>query len=265
MAAGRRQSQSGQAADRLLEPMDRLLSDFKILSFDCYGTLIDWETGIWEALQPLLTRGPAEAVGREQALRAFAAHESRLERVRPELIYPEVLAQVHADVAAEFGLVSTPELDREFGRSVPRWPAFPDSAEALRSLQNRFRLVILSNVDRLSFTASQRRLGIEFDAVYTAQDIGSYKPSMANFEYLIDHVKRDFGRGPDSILHTAQSLYHDHVPARACGLANAWIDRQRLSQNGGWGATAVPDERPQVDFRFFSMAELAAAVRAENG
>ena len=245
--------------------MEKRLSDFEILSFDCYGTLIDWETGIREALQPVLKSGPAPAVEREQALRAFAAHESRVEREQPGLLYPDVLAQVHANIAAEFGLRSSAELDHDFGRSVPRWPPFPDSAAALRSLQENYKLVILSNVDRASFAATQRRLGIEFDAVYTAQDIGSYKPSLANFRYLIERVKRDFGRGPESILHTAQSLYHDHVPARACGLANAWIDRQRLSETGDWGATAAPDQRPDIDFKFSSMSELAAAVRAESG
>jgi 2-haloalkanoic acid dehalogenase type II len=204
-------------------------------------------------------------VGREQALQAFAAHESRLQREHPGLLYPELLAQVHADIAAGFGLSSSAALDRDFGESVPSWPPFPDSTGALRSLQDRFKLVILSNVDRSSFAASQRKLGIEFDAVYTAQDIGSYKPSPANFEHLVDGVKRDFGCGPETILHTAQSLYHDHAPARACGLANAWIDRQRLSESGAWGATAVPEKRPDVDFTFYSMAELAAAVRAGTG
>jgi 2-haloalkanoic acid dehalogenase type II len=244
--------------------MGKRLSDFDILSFDCYGTLIDWETGIWDALQPLLMRNPGQAVGHEEALQAFASHESRVQEEHPGLIYPELLARVHADLASGFALSSTPELDRAFGASVGEWPAFADTAEALRSLKQRFRLVILSNVDHGSFAGSQRKLGVEFDAVYTAQDIGSYKPSPANFRYLIDRVERDFGRGPDAILHTAQSLYHDHAPARSCGLANAWIDRQRLSEEGGWGATAALAERPPVDFRFYSMAELAAAVGSEK-
>jgi len=245
--------------------MTKRLSDFEILSFDCYGTLIDWETGLWDALQPLMKHGPGHAVLRGRALQAFAVHESRVEKEQPELAYPDVLAQVHADLAAEFGLPSTPELDREFGRSVPRWPAFDDSAEALRFLQRHYRLVILSNVDRSSFAASQRKLGIEFDAVYTAEDIGSYKPSEDNFRYLIEHVRQDFGLRPETILHTAQSLYHDHVPARACGLANAWIDRQRLSENGDPGATAILDEFPRVDFKFYSLAEFAAAVGDRQG
>jgi 2-haloalkanoic acid dehalogenase type II len=144
------------------------------------------------------------------------------------------------------------------------WPAFADTAEALRFLQRRYRLVILSNVDRRSFAASRRKLGVEFDAVYTAEEIGSYKPAAANFDYLVRTVGEELDCRPADLLHTAQSLYHDHVPARAHGLANAWIDRQGLSRGGGWGATAAVAERPEVDFLFASMAELAAAVEAST-
>jgi FMN phosphatase YigB (HAD superfamily) len=98
--------------------------------------------------------------------------------------------------------------------------------------------------------------------VYTAQDIGSYKPSRANFEYMLSHLERDFGLGPRDVLHTAQSLHHDHATARAMGLANVWIDRQRLSVGGHWGATAALAQRPAVDRIFFSMQEMAAAVEA---
>jgi 2-haloacid dehalogenase len=245
-------------------PMDKRLTDYRVLSFDCYGTLIDWETGLWDALQPLLT-GQRKSVGRDEALRAFADHESSVQRERPGLAYPSVLAQVHADIATGFGLRSTPDMDREFGNSVPQWPAFADSAEALRYLQRHYRLVILSNVDRASFAGSQRKLGVRFDAVYTAEEIGSYKPARANFEYLVDHVKQDFGLDAGDILHTAQSLFHDHAPARAAGLANAWIDRQRLSEGGGLGATRALADRPTVNFHYFSMAEFAAAVQADLG
>lgn len=241
--------------------MGRSLAEFEVLSFDCYGTLIDWETGIWDALQPLLGRHGG-GLTRTRALAEFGSHESRIQNERPALPYPDLLAAVHADLAAANGLESTAELDREFGQSVPHWPAFADSAEALRSLARRYRLVILSNVDRASFAASERKLGVRFDAVYTAEDIGSYKPSPRNFEYLVAHVRQDFGLGPEAILHTAQSLYHDHVPARAIGLANAWIDRQGLSRGGAWGATASVADRPPTDFRFHSLAELAAAASA---
>jgi HAD superfamily hydrolase (TIGR01493 family) len=137
-----------------------------------------------------------------------------------------------------------PKLDEAFGRSVPYWPAFADTADALRYLQGHYRLVILSNVDRRSFAATQRKLGVEFDAVYTAEDIGSYKPSAANFDYLVRKVREDLDCGPETILHTAQSLHHDHAPARAHGLANAWIDRQgtvagrRMGRDGQHGRMA---------------------------
>jgi len=242
----------------------KYLSDFEVLSFDCYGTLIDWETGIWDALQPLLMHNGGSGPSRSEALALFAAEEHRIEELQPGLAYPDVLAGVHAALAAESGLRSSVELDRDFGGSVAHWPAFPDTAEALRFLQRRYRLVILSNIDRSSFAASNRKLGVMFDAVCTAQDIGSYKPAPANFQFLVEHVKREFGVSRERILHTAQSLYHDHAPARACGLANCWIDRQRLSLGGAWGATAVMAERPEVDFLYFSLAEMAEAVLGED-
>lgn len=230
------------------------------LTFDCYGTLIDWESGIWDALQPLLTWNQEESVHRAMALAGFAAEESRLQAAEPERPYPLVLEAVHARIAARFGLRTTSELDRAFGASVGHWPAFPDSADALRRLKRQFQLVILSNVDRAGFAESQRKLGVSFDAVYTAEDIGSYKPSDRNFEYLLEHVRADLGVGPDQILHVAQSLFHDHVPAMRHGLATVWIDRQGLSMGGEWGATAPVEQLPEVAAIYSSMAELAAAL-----
>ena len=238
------------------------LRQFKALTFDCYGTLIDWETGIWDALQPLLMRNPAAAVSRIEMLAAFARHENKLEANNPGLPYPSILAAVHRSLARDFDFETSRQLDEGFGRSLPQWPAFADSAGALRLLQKHFRLIILSNVDRKGFAASNRKLGVEFDAVYTAEDIGTYKPDPANFEYMLDAVQCEFGLGPGDILHTAQSLFHDHVPARNLGLATAWIDRQRLSDGGNWGATAKLDDVPKTDFLFHSMAEMAAAVEA---
>lgn len=240
------------------------LGQFKVLTFDCYGTLIDWETGIWDALQPLLMRNPGSHVTREQALEAFALNESRLEAERPGMSYPDILAGVHRELATRFGLDSTGHLDESFGQSVPQWPAFPDTAEALRILKRHYRLVILSNVHRSGFAASNRKLGVEFDAVHTAEDIGSYKPDPANFEFLLAALEREFGLERKHVLHTAQSLFHDHVPAQQFGLATAWIDRQRLYESGKWGATAKLDAMPRTDFLFHSMAEMAAAVEAEG-
>jgi 2-haloalkanoic acid dehalogenase type II len=235
------------------------LGDFKVLSFDCYGTLIDWESGIYAALQPLLRRGGLD-LERERVLESFARHESAEEAATPGMRYGELLAVVHARLAKEWGVAVEPEEDRQFGRSVPEWPAFPDSAAALRALKRHYKLVILSNVDRAGFRASNEKLGVEFDAVYTAEDIGSYKPDPRNFEYMLSRLA-SLGFGPKDVLHTAQSLYHDHAPASRFGLATAWIDRRQ--DRGGWGATMPPPAEARYDFRFGSMAEMAEAHRKE--
>jgi 2-haloalkanoic acid dehalogenase type II len=241
------------------------LTDFKVLTFDCYGTLIDWEAGIWDAMQPLIASNGRSDVTRLQFLGAFAELESRQESETPAMAYPEVLAKVHGAIARNFDFKTTYELDAEFGNSVAQWPAFADTADALRFLKTRYKLVILSNVNRRGFAASNRKLGVEFDAIYTAEDIGSYKPAAQNFEYLLARLRQDLGFEKHDILHTAQSLFHDHAPAQDFGLATAWIDRQRLSETGNWGATAQMDERPVTDFLFHSMAEMAEAVRAGEG
>ena len=155
---------------------------------------------------------------------------------------------------------SSDQLDQVFGASVPHWPAFPDSADALRELQKHYKLIILSNVHRDGFAASNQKLGVRFDAIYTAEDVGSYKPNIANFDYMLTHLKSDLGLEAHEILHTAQSLHHDHVPATTAGLSKAWIDRQNLANSDNWGATAVVANRPEVDFRFSSLIEMAESV-----
>jgi 2-haloalkanoic acid dehalogenase type II len=239
--------------------MTRSSFDYEALSFDCYGTLIDWETGIWEALQPLLdSQGPESS--RSEILTEFGRIESDQQAATPGMLYPDLLALVHSRLADSLGLDTTDGLDRDFGASVPRWPAFTDSAEALSLFSGKYRLVILSNVDRDSFAASNEKLGVTFDAIYTAEDIGSYKPDPANFDYLLDHLAADLGIQPGSVLHVAQSLFHDHAPAKAAGLDTVWIDRQRLSAGGDWGATIPVEDPPVPDHVYFSMADLARAV-----
>jgi 2-haloalkanoic acid dehalogenase type II len=242
--------------------MTKRLTDFTVLTFDCYGTLIDWETGIWDALQPLLMENGCEVVTREKALEAFGAEEADQEARSPSMPYPEILARVHRALAKRFGLLTREELDSAFGASLPHWPAFPDTAQALRSLKHRYRLVILSNVHREGIALSNRKLGVRFDAIYTAEEIGSYKPSPRNFEFLLERLRSDLGVAPHEVLHTAQSLFHDHVPARVFGLANCWIDRQGLSRGGSFGATARVRERPDVDFVYPTLGALAEAVEA---
>jgi len=240
--------------------MTRTFDGFTTLTFDCYGTLIDWESGIWDAMQPMIAASGRDDISRAVALAAFGELESAQQAATPAMLYPEVLARVHRALAGRFGLATSEEMDLAFGRSLPHWPAFPDSADALRALKKRFRLVILSNVNRAGFAASNLKLGVAFDAVYTAEDIGSYKPDPRNFDHLLARLAADHGIGRGEILHTAQSLFHDHVPARRAGLANAWIDRQGQSKGGAWGATAPVAEMPQVDFLFPSMAAFADAA-----
>jgi 2-haloalkanoic acid dehalogenase type II len=235
------------------------LTDFKVLTFDCYGTLIDWETGIINRLRPLVTKGSVER-SREELLASFARHETAQEAETPDMIYSELLGQVHRRLAEEWGIAASEAEHRAFGSAVGDWPAFADSAASLSYLKQFHRLFILSNVDRKSFAESHRRLGVAFDAVYTAEDIGSYKPDLGNFRYMIGALKRS-GYAQRDILHIAQSLFHDHAPANAVGLRSAWIDRR--SSTPGPGATPPPPEGVRYDFRYSSMADLVEAHRGE--
>jgi 2-haloacid dehalogenase len=235
------------------------LTDFKALTFDCYGTLIDWETGLYNALQPLLQAG-AVTLGRDEVLAIFARHEAAQEAATPQMIYSELLAEVHRRLAGEWGVKADEGRAVAFGKSVPDWPEFPDTQASLQYLQRYYKLVVLSNVDRESFAGTNRRLGVTFDAICTAQDIGSYKPEPRNFEYLIKALA-GLGVLKRNILHTAQSLFHDHAPAQAAGLSSAWIDRRH--EREGWGATVPPVGTPPYDFRFSSMAEMVKAHQGE--
>jgi 2-haloalkanoic acid dehalogenase type II len=238
------------------------LTDFKVLTFDCYGTLIDWETGLFDGLRTLVGRS-RRAMSGDQALEEFGRHEFAQEQETPAMPYSHLLAVVYRRLAATWGIATTSEEAIAFGASVPAWPEFPDSAEALQYLKRHYRLVILSNVDRVSFRSSNARLKVDFDAIYTAQDIGSYKPSDRNFEYMLGRLKKDLGLEKADVLHVAQSLLHDHAPANRAGVASAWIDRRHALE--GWGATMPPSGTPHYDFRFESMAALAAAHKKEVG
>jgi 2-haloacid dehalogenase len=235
------------------------LSDFEALSFDCYGTLIDWETGILNALRRVRER---IRVPDEELLETYGIVEFEIEQEHPTLLYSQLLEKVYSGLCERFGVDEDEIEAAKFGASVGDWPPFSDSVEALRYLKEHFQLVILSNVDRLSFAGSNRQLGVEFDYIFTAEDIGSYKPDLRNFEYLVAKLGEN-GIGKDRLLHTAQSLFHDHVPANRMEIASAWIDR-RHDKIGG-GATVLPDPMPHYDFRFASLGELADAHRAEQG
>jgi 2-haloalkanoic acid dehalogenase type II len=234
------------------------LRDYDVLSFDCYGTLINWESGLYAAFAPLLTRAGVSLM-RDAVLEVFAQHESAQQAATPNLLYSDLLAEVHGQVAEAWGVARDRNEDARFGNSIGDWPAFPDTAAALQYLKQHYRLIILSNVDRQSFSASNARLGVTFDAIYTAQDIGSYKPDRRNFIYLIDRLAEQ-GIRQDRLLHVAQSLFHDHVTANALGLASAWIDRR--GDAGGSGATAPVTIPVRYDYRFPTLGSFADAHRS---
>ncbi len=234
------------------------LGDFEALSFDCYGTLIDWEAG----LSAVLTGWARERglnLTAEQLLTAYSDLEAATEASQPGSLYPDILATSMRLLGDRLGARVTDADATRLAGSVPGWPAFPDSRDALIALGQRFRLIILSNVDRESFAASRTRLGVDFTSVITAQDVGSYKPSPRNFAALTGEAAR-LGIGPGRLLHVAQSLFHDHVPAKQAGLPTAWINRRH--DQPGWGATPAPPAEVRPDWEFPSMAAFAAAMNA---
>jgi 2-haloacid dehalogenase len=232
---------------------------FEALTFDCYGTLIDWETGILAALRPNLAAGGVEPPD-DELLEAFGRAEARAE-AGPYRRYRDVLATCLEDVCREYGVQPSPAAAAAFGASVADWPAFPDSHDALVRLKTRFRLGVITNCDDDLFAASNRRLAVEFDWVVTAEGVGSYKPDPRNFEAAIARI----GLPRERILHVAQSLFHDHVPAKRLGLSTVWIDRRQ--GRPGSGATPRAQARPDAifpDMVSFSAAAAPPAASSEN-
>ena len=235
------------------------LTEFKVLSFGCYGALIDRDSGVYAALRPLRGNGHV-GLSREEVLAAFTRHEAAQQAETPKMPYSGVLAEVHRHLAKEWGVLASDDEHALFSKSVPQWPVFADVPAGLQYLKRFFKLVILSNVDRDSFTGSRRRLEVPFDEVLTADQIGSYKPELRNFEYLVRRVaKLGFDRG--QILHTAQSPVRDLIPAARCSLATAWIDRQ-LERPGGDATVPVAGD-PRCEFRFPSLVDMVKAHQEE--
>lgn len=231
------------------------LRDYTALSFDVYGTLIDWEAGMISGLKPLTDRLDTE-MSDNAVLEMHARNESAAQAQTPGRAYGSLLATVYRRCAEELGLsVEWDECER-YGASVPHWPAFEDSADALAYLKQHYKMIVLSNVDNRSFDGAAKKLGIAWDAIYTAEDIGSYKPNQRNFDYLLRGIGT-LGVEKAQLLHTAESMFHDHVPGRANGLDNAWIYRRHAKQ--GFGATMDPGQLAEVTFRFNSLREMAEA------
>ncbi|HEX9750303.1 MAG TPA: haloacid dehalogenase type II [candidate division Zixibacteria bacterium] len=228
-------------------------SRFKALMFDCYGTLIDWETGILNALRPWVRCLGRDVTDRE-LLDTFAQVEPECEQATPFALYSNVLRSVHRQIADRHGVPQDDSAADAFARSVGDWPPFPDTTEALRRLRSRFKLVIVSNVDRASFQRTQARLGVAFDAVVTAEDVGAYKPDHRMFERAFE-VLGTLGVARSEILHVAQSLFHDHIPAKALGMTTCWVKREKPGAQGS--AVQVPPENVRPDYTVEDMASAA--------
>lgn len=230
--------------------------DYDALSFDCYGTLIDWEAGIAAVLVPWGAEAGLDRT-KDDLLLAYGDNEAAVEAETPSAPYPEVLAEAFRRTGSDLGHTVTDAWAEKLGQSVPDWPAFSDSAEALATLAEHYQLIILSNVDRAGFAGSNRHLEGDFAAIITAEDVGAYKPADNHFRQL-EKTLDDLGVARARLLHVAQSLFHDHVPAKKAGLPSVWINRHH--DRPGSGATPEPDGDYAYDLELTSMADLAAAV-----
>jgi len=228
------------------------ISDFEALTFDCYGTLIDWETGIAEHLIAWADRHQI-VTSRQSLLEAFAEAEAQVEAASPAALYRDVLRAVHGKLADH--LATTPDASEAdaFADSVGDWPAFGDTVPALQVLRKRYRLVVVSNIDRYSFNRTLAKLSVRLDGLVIAEDVGAYKPDLRMFEAALGALA-EMGIQRNRVLHVAQSLFHDHEPAKKMGLKTVWINRRR--GGNGWGATKPPRAAVTPDVEVGSLYEL---------
>jgi 2-haloacid dehalogenase len=227
-------------------------SQFEYLTFDCYGTLINWEAGIVGALRPVLAAHGAE-ISDEDALRFYGECEAEAESGEYKT-YRQILEGVVEAFGRRLGFSPTVTEIHSLPQSLADWPPFPDTVEALRQLHTRYKLAIISNVDDDLFAPTAQRLEVPFDAIITAQQAGSYKPSLNNFGVAL----RRIGRPKEKILHVAQSLYHDLAPTRELGWKNVWVNRRK--NQAGPGATIAANIEPDLEVASVqALADLAAA------
>ena len=235
------------------------ISDFKLLSFDVYGTLIDWETGILQNLESLTNRLTCN-ISNDEILEKHAYFESSIQKLTPTKKYSEILSLVYNKLAEKWKIKISKKDSQDYGNSVGKWPVFNDSKQALIYLKQHYKIVVLTNVDNISFEKTKSLLGIDFDEIFTAEDIGSYKPDKKNFLFMIEFLKTK-GFEINDILHVAESMFHDHFPANKHGLNNCHIYRR--FDKKGYGATMKPEKIPTVKFRYNSMKDLVNAHNEE--
>ena len=236
-------------------PMD--FSRFTTISFDCYGTLIDWESGILSVLRGVLgSHGQSQSLSDAAILELYGEFEAEAEN-GPYQSYRDVLQSVVRAFADRFHFEASAAEIRSLHESVRAWLPFPDTVAALRELQKHYRLVVISNIDNDLFAETRKHLDVEFDGVITAEQAGSYKPSINNFQVAL----RTLALSPDRLLHAAQSVYHDVVPARSLGISTVWVNRKSARPGIGAvrGSAALAAEK-RADLVVPDLASLAAAV-----
>jgi 2-haloacid dehalogenase len=226
-------------------------NECEVLTFDCYGTLIDWETGIWETLRPILVRHRID-LAPDKALELYGELETEVEG-GAYVEYKGVLRRVLEGFGSRLGFVPTQAELQQFSISVGDWPAFPDSPGALQALRRKYKLAIISNIDDDLIALSARRLQVAFDWIITAQQARSYKPSLNNFHVAFTRI----GLHTSKIVHVAQSLFHDVAPAKRLGLATVWVNRRH--GKAGFGAT--PPAQAEPDLEVPSLAALVEKIR----
>lgn len=224
---------------------------FRVLTFDCYGTIIDWETGILAALRPVLKRH-GQSIEDSRLLELYGELEQKAEN--PYQPYRRVLRQVVHGFAQSLGFEVTEEEAESLPNSLPHWQPWPDSVQALRKLKSKYQLVIISNVDEDLFAGTSKQLAVEFDHVITAQQAKCYKPCREIFELALGRI----GMPRQQVLHVGQSVYHDVVPAGSLGLSTVWVNR--TSARPGVGAVKAASGQPDLEVRDLDTLAKAAGV-----
>jgi len=216
-------------------------NQFEVVSFDCYGTLIDWESGILPVLRQLLLSRQID-LSENQILELFAEFESELEKNQNDYIkYRQILQQIVQKLGQRFNFEPTGTELNSWADSVKNWQPFPDTVAALQALKQKYKLAVISNIDDDLFAGTAKHLQVELDWVITAEQVRSYKPSTRNFEIAIDRMDI----APEKLLHVAQSLYHDIVPAASMGISTVWVNRRQ--GKAGLGATLPASARPDLE------------------
>ena len=228
---------------------------FEVMSFDCYGTLIDWESGILAALRPVLGRH-GKTLSDEETLGLFAELEPVIQQ-GDYAAYRDVLGSVVVQIGRRLGFVPSVSEVACLANSVADWGAFPDTVEALHSLARRYKLAVISNTDDDLFASSAAQMTVDFEWAITAQQAMSYKPSLDVFQLALDI----FGTKPQRVLHVGQSLYHDIAPARQLGMATVWVNRRRDRE--GSGATLAASVTPDLEVPDLKTLASLVALPAE--